>query len=101
MPSQNGGWLHHSQTFPPATPESGQQGPEDTIGGPKPGPWTSMYQARELVAQGHILGDEICTVFENGSNHGEKWCELERHLTNHSLSLNVKEKSQQKHVRIE
>ena len=68
MPSQDGGWLHHSQTFPPAIPEAGEQGPEDTVNGPKLGPRSSMYQARELVAQCNILGDEICTVFENGSD---------------------------------
>jgi len=52
-----------------------------------------MYQARELVAQCHILGDEICTVLENGSNHGEKGCELERHLENHSLSPDAQKRS--------
>jgi hypothetical protein len=68
MPSQDGGWLHHSQTFPPAIPEAGEQGPEDTVNGPKLGPRSSMYQARELVAERNILDDEICTVFENGSD---------------------------------
>jgi hypothetical protein len=31
-----------------------------------------MYQARELVAQRNVLGDEIGTVLENSSCNGEK-----------------------------
>ncbi len=30
-----------------------------------------MYETRELMAQGKILGDEIYTVLENGSNNEE------------------------------
>jgi len=44
-----------------------------------------MYQARELVAQRNLLGDEICAVLENGSSNGEKQCELERHSANDRL----------------
>ena len=53
----------------------------------------SMHEAGNLVAQCHILGDEIGTVLENGSNNGENQWALERHPANHSLSRNVSEKS--------
>ncbi len=79
MPGQNGGWLHHSQTFPPATPESGQQNPKDATDGTKPGAMFSVNEARELMAQRRILGDEIDTVLENGRCSGENCGELERH----------------------
>ena len=79
MPGQNGGWLHHSQTFPPAIPGAGEQDPEDTIDGSKPGARSSVNEAPKLVAQRNILGDEICTIFENGGNSGENKWELERH----------------------
>jgi hypothetical protein len=46
-----------------------------------------------LVAQRNILGDEICTIFENGGNNGENRWELERHQADHSLSSNDREKS--------
>jgi hypothetical protein len=46
-----------------------------------------------LVAQRNILGDEICTIFENGGNCGENKWELERHQADHSLSPNEREKS--------
>ncbi len=36
-----------------------------------------MNEARELVTQGDILGDEICTVLEDGSDNGESQRELE------------------------
>ncbi len=52
MPGQNGGWLHHSQTFYSAIPEAGEQDPEDTIDGPKPGAKFSVNEAPKLVAQG-------------------------------------------------
>jgi len=68
MPGQNRCWLQHSQTFPPAVPEDGEQGPEDAVDGPKLWPCPLMYQARELMAQRNILRDEISTVLENGSN---------------------------------
>jgi hypothetical protein len=45
-----------------------------------------MYQARELVAQRNVLGDEIGMVLDDGRNNREKNCELERHPSNHSLS---------------
>jgi hypothetical protein len=68
MPSHNGRWLHHGQTFPPAIPEARKQHPEHTVHGTKFGSPPAMYQARELMAQRNILGDEISTVLENGSN---------------------------------
>ena len=43
MPGQDGGWLHHRQTFPPATPEARQQNPEEAIDGTKPGSRPSMH----------------------------------------------------------
>ncbi len=92
MPGQNGGWLHHSQTFSPAIPEAGEQDPEDTIDGPKPGARSSVNEAPKLVAQRNILGDEICTIFENGGNSGENKWELERHQADHSLSPSDREK---------
>jgi len=52
-----------------------------------------MYQARELVAQRNVLGDEIGTVLENGRSNGEKKCELERHPANHSLRPNAQKRS--------
>ncbi len=71
MPGQNGGWFHHSQTFPPAIPEAGEQHPADTINGPNPGARSSVNEARKLVAQCNVLGDEICAILENGGNNGE------------------------------
>jgi signal transduction histidine kinase len=93
MPGQNGGWLHHSQTFSPAIPEAGEQDPEDTIDGPKPGARSSVNEAPKLVAKRNILGDEICTIFENNGNNGENKWELERHQADPSLSPNDREKS--------
>ena len=71
MPGQNGGWLHDSQTFPPAIPEAGEQHPEDTIDGPNPGARSSVNEARKLVAQCNILGDEIGMVLEKGRYNAE------------------------------
>jgi hypothetical protein len=80
MPGQNGGWLHHRDAFPPAIPEAGEQHPEDTIDGTNPGTRSSVNEARELVAQRNIFGDEICTILENsGSNEEYQW-QIERHL---------------------
>ena len=70
MPSQNGGWHDHCQIVPPAVPEAGEQHPEDTVNGPKPGPSSSMNEARELMTQGDILGDKISAVLENGDDEG-------------------------------
>lgn len=52
-----------------------------------------MYQARQLVAQRNILGDEIGTVLENSCCDGENRGELERHRPNHSLSPNEQKNS--------
>jgi hypothetical protein len=71
MPGQDGGWFHHHQTFPPAIPEAGEQHPEDGIDGSKPGARSSVNEARKLVTQRNILGDEICAVLENRGNIGE------------------------------
>jgi hypothetical protein len=92
MPGQNDGWLHHHQTFSPTIPDAGEHRPEGAVGGPKLGPRASMYQTRELVAQRNILGHELGTVLENGSNNGENQWALERHPANHSLSPDVPEK---------
>jgi hypothetical protein len=46
-----------------------------------------------LVAQRKVLGDEICTISENGGNNAENEWELDRHRTDHSLSPNDHEKS--------
>jgi hypothetical protein len=85
VPSQNGDWLHHGQRFPPAAPEASEQHPENTIDGPKLGPRSSVNEARELVAQGNILGDEICTILENRSDKRENQWNFEG-LTCPSLS---------------
>ena len=92
MPGQNRGWLHRSETFPPAIPETGEQDPEGTIDGPKPGARSSVSEARELVAQRQVLGDEICAISENGGNNAEYERELDRHRADHSLRLNDHEK---------
>ncbi len=99
MPSQDGGGLHHSQTFPPAIPEAGEQNPEDTVSGPKLGPRPLMYQARELMTQGHILGDEICTILENGGDKRDDQREVEGHLPNDGRSPNER-RSQRFHRRM-
>jgi hypothetical protein len=39
-----------------------------------------------LVAQGSLLGEEICTILENGGSDGENQWQLERHLADCSLS---------------
>ncbi len=52
-----------------------------------------MDVARKLVAQCEILGDEICTILENGGNNGENQWQLERHLADHSLSPNDRKTS--------
>jgi len=51
-----------------------------------------MYQARELVAQRNILGDEICTVFEDGSDGRENQRQLEGHLTDHTPGASARRK---------
>lgn len=71
MPGQNGGWFHHHQTFPPASPETGEQHPKDAIDGSKPGARSLVNEARKLVTQRNILGDEICAVLEKRGNNGE------------------------------
>ena len=91
MPSQNCGWLHYGQSFPPAIPEAGEQHPEDTIDGTKPGARSSVNKARKLVAQGDILGDEICTILEYSGDNGQNQSELEGHLADLSLSPNRRE----------
>jgi hypothetical protein len=74
-------------------PEAREQHPENTVNRPKPGPRSSVNEARKLVAQCSILGDEICTILENGGNNGENQWQLERHLADHSLSPNDRKKS--------
>ena len=69
MPGQNGGRLHHNQTFLPTIPAAREQHSEDTIDVPKPGARSSVNEARKLVAQRNILGDEICTILEYGGNN--------------------------------
>ena len=88
MPGQNGGWLHHRQTFPPAIPELGEQDPEDSIDAPKPGARSSVNEARELMTQRDILGHEICAILENRGNNGKNQRELEGHLANDSRRAN-------------
>ena len=51
------------------------------------------HEARGLVPQRNILGDEICTILEYNSNNGEDQWELEWHLTDNSLSPNDRKKS--------
>jgi hypothetical protein len=94
MPSQNGGWLDHCQIVPPAVPEAGEQNPEDTVNGPKPGPRSSMNEARELVTQGDILGDEICAILGNGDDDGENQWEPEGHPAHYSHSRNERKSPQ-------
>jgi hypothetical protein len=93
MPGQNGRWLHHCQTLPPAIPEAREQRPEDTIDRTKPGAMPLVNQARKLVAQCNILGDEIRTISEYGGNNAENEWEFERHRADHRLSRNHREKS--------
>jgi hypothetical protein len=50
-------------------------------------------EARKLVAQRNILGDEMGTIFEDGGNNGENQCELERHQADHSLGRNDRGRS--------
>jgi len=52
-----------------------------------------VNEARELVTQGSILGDEICAILENGSDNRENQWELERHLANDSRSPNERKNS--------
>ena len=49
---------------------------------------SSMNEARKLVAQCNVLGDEVCTILENSGNNSENQCQLERHLVDHSLRPN-------------
>jgi hypothetical protein len=93
MPSQDCGWLHHGQTVGPAFPGAGEQHPEGTVNRSRSAPRFSVNEARELVAQGRILGDEICAILDNGSDNREDQWELERHLAKTSLSPNEREKS--------
>ena len=93
MPSQDGGWFNHGQSFRPETPEAGEQHPEGTVNRPKLGPRFSVDEARELVTQGNILGDEICAILENGRDTGDSQRELKGHLADHSLSPNERKKS--------
>jgi hypothetical protein len=51
-----------------------------------------VNEARKLVAQRQVLGDEICAISENGGNNAEYERELDRHRADHSLSLNDHEK---------
>ena len=76
MPGHNGGWLHDSQTLPLVIPDAREQNPEDTVNGPKLGPRPSVYQARELVTKGNILGDEACTMIDDGNDNGANQREL-------------------------
>jgi hypothetical protein len=47
-----------------------------------------MNEARELVTQGNILGDEICAILENGGDDGENQWEPEGHPAHYSHSRN-------------
>ena len=47
-----------------------------------------MSQARELVTQRNVLGDEIGSVLEDGDDNGEKQWELEGHLADGSPDPN-------------
>ena len=85
MPSQNCGWLHHCQASCPATPETRQQYPENTVSTSKPGPRLSTAQARELMTQCHVLGDKICTPLKDNCNKRENQRELDRHPANDTL----------------
>jgi hypothetical protein len=100
MPSQDCGRLHHDKTFSPANPEAGEQHPECTVNGSKAGPRSSLNEARELVTQGNILGDEICAILENGGDNGENQWELEGHPPECSLSR-IERKNQQFRYRVQ
>ncbi len=52
-----------------------------------------MYQARELLTQGNILGDDNCTLLEDGGDNGEEQRELEKHPANDGLSPNGRKTS--------
>ena len=94
MPGQNGGWLHHRQACPPAIPEAREEHPEDTVNRPKCRQGPSVNEARELVGQCNILGDEISAILENGGHNGENQWKLERHPANYGLSPNWLKKSE-------
>jgi hypothetical protein len=78
----------------------GHSSPECTVNGSKPGPRSSVNEARELVTQGNILGDEICAILENGGDNGENQWELEGHPPDCSVSRNER-KSQQFRYRVQ
>ena len=44
------------------------------------------------MAQRNVLGDEICSVLEDGANNGANQRELEGHLANDSLNPNERKK---------
>ena len=52
-----------------------------------------MNEARELVAQRYILGNEIGAILESGSNSAENQREFERHSAKFSLGPSEREKS--------
>lgn len=56
------------QTLPPAISEAREQHPEDAIDRMKPRAMPLLNQARKLMAQRHILGDEISAILEDGVN---------------------------------
>ena len=60
----------------------------------------SVNEARELMAQRGILGDEIGTVLENSSYNGENCGEFEGHPAT-IASPRMRRKSQQNQLRIE
>jgi hypothetical protein len=59
-----------------------------------------MYQARELVAQRNILGDEIGTVLTNSNCDGKNCGELKWHPAT-IAPARMRRKSQQDQLRIE
>jgi hypothetical protein len=67
---------------------------EDTVNGPKPGARPSMNEARELVTQGDILGDEISAILENGDDDGENQWGAEGHPAHYSHSRNERKNQQ-------
>ena len=65
------------------------------------GPRSSVSEARELVAQCSILGDEICTILENGGNNVENQWQLVWNIKRIIASAAITGDSQQfrRHIR--
>ena len=59
MPPDDSFWSDDDESLSPARPNMAKQNPEQAVGVAEPGPWLSLLQDSELLAQSGIFDSQI------------------------------------------